>query len=277
MTLQNTTLENIRSSAKLNLDRVDSYDTDELFARIQSWIDWNAARGLTAATIRAYWQQLRILLWRASVRLDPMDVRYRLRFPKTLRGLPPSTSRRDIGAILAESSTEFRFQLLALVSSGMRVGELAQLTADDLHHGSPNIRVVIPARITKTGQARVTYFSRQVSDMIRYRLRRGREDIFGGGERGMIANRLGKRFRAARERAGLTASSGHTKQNRYDMHLHSLRSYFVTELNKIQFGAGHILAGHDFYMKTYNRYAPEDILNMYRRAEPALEFRRGSY
>ena len=66
---------------------------------------------------------------------------------------------------------------------------------------------------------------------------------------------------------------GHCKQTRYHIHVHSLRAYFITKANRVQFGLGHILAGHDFYMKQYNQYTNDELLEMYKKVEPELTFK----
>ena len=51
----------------------------------------------------------------------------------------------------------------------------------------------------------------------------------------------------------------------------SLRSWFVTKCNRIDYGFGHALAGHDQYMKRYDRLTIEDKIELYHKAEKLLQ------
>ena len=226
---------------------------------LQKFIHAEHRRGTTPQTIRVYVHALA-----GKLRHDKKFVNTKqLVYPRELHPMPQSVSKSDIRDILHQSDPEFQFQLLSLLSSGMRVSELAQITPKMMQLP----KVSIPPEITKTGRGRMTFFSPQVCRMIKKRLKAGEEIFFGGRTPRQAVNLVDKRFATARDRADLMSKYSHTKQNRYHIHPHSLRAYFITELNKIQFGVGHILAGHDFYMKQYNQYTVADLYTMYRKAD----------
>jgi len=53
--------------------------------------------------------------------------------------------------------------------------------------------------------------------------------------------------------------------------IHSFRSYFITKGNKVDdYGFGHAIAGHEHYMKNYERYTDEQLLELYVKLEPEL-------
>ena len=112
--------------------------------------------------------------------------------------------------------------------------------------------------------------------MVRYRIGIKQSNNFlflGDRHPEQFLNLVLKRFASARRRADLMEKYDHCKQNRYKIHIHSMRSYFITKSNKKQFGLGHILAGHDFYMKRYNRYTVDELLSMYKQIEKDLTFK----
>jgi len=77
-------------------------------------------------------------------------------------------------------------------------------------------------------------------------------------------------FRRISESAGYTEEYEIT--GRAKISTHTLRAYAITRLDKLnEFGFGHIIAGHGFYMKTYNRNTPEQLLEDYIKAEPFLQ------
>ena len=271
------TLNNINLFGKIRVDDLVECNEDYIYDVLQDWILWNDRRGVSATTIVCYFNSFRAYLWYLRIKLDWRDVKQNLIFPRTQHDVSVPTNYGDIRSILQASRLEFKFQTLALVSSGMRINELGQIRMSDLDLSRTNVMVHIPASASKTGRARMSFFSKQVSDMIRYRHNtkpfKEIDRVFCGNRTPEQAvNLLVKRFGAARRRAGLMTKQDNYKQNRYRVHLHCLRSYFITQANKVQFGLGHVLAGHGFYMKEYNLYDVEELRSMYRRAEKAFTF-----
>lgn len=268
-------LNNIRIFGKINLEIIEQYNDDNIYDILQEWILWNNNRGITAASISCYFNIFRSYLWYHKIKLDEMDIKQNLRFPQTLYEERVPITRNTIFEILSNSKSEFRFQLLALISSGMRVNELGQIQIIDLDLTHSNIMIRLPAKITKTGRSRVTFFSKQVSDMIRYRIKTNSSNSIFCGNRTQeqASNLILKRFATARKRAKLLEKYNHCMQNRYKIHVHSMRSYFITKANRIQFGLGHILAGHNFYMKEYNLYTIDELRTMYEKFENDLTFK----
>lgn len=267
-------INNIKTFGKFDLENIDAYKEDDVYDMLQQWIVWNYRRGIASSSIRCYFNCIRSYLWYRGLRLDQKDIRYNLKFGQMLYPDVIPATHENIQKILDLSEPEFQLQLLALVSSGMRASELGCLKNTHVKNTDGNATVRIPAEITKTGRSRVTFFSKQVSDMLRERLYVKDSDYLFRGDRNVeqFTNLILKRFSSARKKAGLMGLYGHCKQNRYYMHVHVLRSYFITNLNKVMFGAGHILAGHDFYMKEYNQYAADELLAAYRQAEIRLTF-----
>lgn len=271
-----TTIANVNKFSRIDINNLAQYDEESIYDLLQEWIIWNSNRGITTSTLMAYFNSIRSYLWYRKIKLDQRDISHNLKFPKKLHERQTPITSEEIAKILSKSRLDFRFQFLALVSSGMRVGELGQIKLRDLDTSRANIVVNIPSQITKTGHSRITFFSTQVSNMIRYRIKNKKlsELLFSEARNyTQFVNLLLKRFDASRKRAELTQTYDHCKQNRYKIHVHSLRSYFITKANRVQFGFGHILAGHNFYMKEYNRYTVDELLEMYQKFEPEVTFK----
>lgn len=268
-------MDNIAKFGQFDVETMKKYDEERIYDLLQGWIIWNSERGAATSTIKCYLRMLRSALWYFGVRLVDQDVRHHLVFPQILHQEPVPISQEMIKNILSYSQHEFRFQLLALISSGMRASELSQIRAEHLDLSHTNIVVRLSAQLTKTGRSRTTFFTKQVSSMIRYRIKQvGSNDFSFCGNRTPEQARdlILKRFSVARKKAGLIQKHDHCNQNRYMIHVHGIRAYFITQANKTQFGIGHILAGHSFYMKEYNRYTLEDMLHIYKKFEKNLTF-----
>ena len=268
------TVNNVKSFGKIDLSNMEKYDEDQICDLLQEWIIWNNDRGIAASSIMCYFNTLRSYMLYYRVNVDWRYMRQNLTFPQMMYPAKQPITHDIIKKILSVSKRDFRFQILALLSSGMRVGELGRIRANHLDFTNANIMVKIPANITKTGRSRITFFSRQVSNMIRYRIKQHEMEFTfcEGRTPDQSLNLIIKRFASARNKAGIIERHEHCKQNRYTIHVHSLRSYFVTKANQVQFGLGHILAGHNFYMKEYNQYTVEELLGMYKKIECELQF-----
>lgn len=260
----------------MDVNSLKKVNDDQISDTLQKWIIWNHENGLTASSINCYFNSLRSYFWHIGIRLDWHNLRRDLKFPKTLHKYETPISRSHIEQLLKHSKQDFRFQMLALISSGVRVGELGQITPDHLDMSRTNIMVRIPPEITKTGMPRITFFSRQVSEMIRHKLDKEEDTPIFCGIRDpeQAVNLVLKRFASARRKADMMQRHQHCSQNRYHIHVHSLRAYFITKCNRVQFGLGHILAGHNFYMRQYNQYTEKELHDMYVQAESELTFRR---
>lgn len=210
---------------------------------LQRWIDDMHADKKAASTIKTY-----VANWcrEHGVRATDINIKY----PRQLVEIKYVPTKDDLNAIIRSKphwADHFRF----LVSSGLRVGELAALTPADITRYKDRYRIHVPARITKTGKARITF---------------SRYDLPAPA----TENKLGKRFAAMRQLSKLDKMASVGIQNRYAIHVHSLRRYFITTINKIQFGVGHVLAGHDYYMSEYNVYTEAELYKYHKRADPGL-------
>jgi len=270
---------NIRDYGKIDLQDLAHMPEDALYARLQDWINWNHKRGITATTLACLFNTCRSYMWHLGIKLHTRDIRGNLHFPRPVYTNQIPITPGEIYRLLVASRPEFRFQLLALISSGMRVGELGQIRLSHMDMSKPNIMINLPGHITKTRRGRITFLSKQVSAMIRYRIdckKLTNDQLVFCGERSseQAQNLITKRFSASRERANMMDRHTHYYQNRYRVHIHSIRAYFITQANQIQFGIGHIFAGHGFYMKEYNLYTIEELRKYYQKFEPRLTFKK---
>ena len=272
-------INNIRRYGKIDFQTLTQIPEETLYKNLQDWINWNHNRGITATTLACLFNTCRSYMWHLVIKLHTMDVKENLHFPKPVYTNQVPITPSEIQRLLSASSLEFRFQLLALISSGMRVGELGQIKTSYLDLSRSNIMINLPGHITKTRRGRITFLSKQVSNMIRYKIdckNLTDDQLVFCGERSseQAQNLIIKRFSASRGRANMTDRHVHYLQNRYRVHIHSIRAYFITQANQIQFGLGHIFAGHGFYMKEYNLYTIEELWKYYRKFEPQLTFQR---
>ena len=76
-------------------------------------------------------------------------------------------------------------------------------------------------------------------------------------------------FYRLRERVGLNEK--YEDSCRHKISIHIFRSWFVTKCNRVDSDFGNALAGHDKYMKRYNRFTVPELIALYKKAEPELQ------
>jgi integrase len=133
------TAQSLRSHLKAILPAFGARDPEQVTpADVQAWI---AASALRPASVRRYLQTLRAIFDYAGVD-DPnpaRDPRVRLPWEDHAQVTPPSAA--DVEAIIAASPPRWRLALQVLAATGMRVGELHQLSWQDVDASNGRFRV----------------------------------------------------------------------------------------------------------------------------------------
>jgi len=172
---------------------------------------------------------------------------------------------------------------LCLASSGMRIGEALQLRLGDLDLDADPARVNIRGEYTKSGNSRVTFISKESSEVVEEWLKVREEYLESASARSRYDKstedpRLWP-FSAVNARhvwnIGLskTGNGGRDQMTRIrQMHPHTLRKFFRTKLGAvIPVDVVEALMGHEGYLtEVYRRYTMEDLARFYKQGEPAL-------
>ena len=238
----------------------------QLFDFLQGWINWE-----TIADPKNRFSHINSYLYYFGIKLDSQDVKHNLKFPKKRRREQYAVSRQEIIDIITPTPHAKKALYLALVTSGMRIGEAVRIKRKDIEIGD-RIKITIPAEISKNGISRITWMSSEAGRFNINRIRKlDDEDLVWGSsktksfEHDVIKHDSIFRNYTDNAKLGMRYPSGTRK-----ITIHSLRSYFITKGNKIEFGFGHALAGHDYYMKNYDRYTQDELYKMYLELEPEL-------
>jgi len=203
-------------------------------------------------------------------------------------------SRELIQKILPYMPVQTRAVFLTMLSSGMRIGECVRLEMDDIFLDEEPARIEIPGHITKSGDPRTVFISREASTAIRAWLDVRDKWLRSSVNRnnGLLAyhgkehlkkvieddNRIfpvhdstiQESFSRALEKAGVDDID--PKTNRRRIHLHMCRKFFRTRMaQKIPVDAVELLLGHNGYLAAeYVRYTTEELRQYYFQAEGAV-------
>jgi len=202
------------------------------------------------------------------------DLKDNITLPRVIEEEREPLTREQLQLILNNQTGLRRVLYLVMSSSGMRPSEVLQIRKRDLELDKyERIMVKLPAKITKTKKPRITFISKEAEKELLPFLNKINDDsfIFNSSKKTMEQIRLSELqiFGRLRNKIGLTAKyeSGIFRVSLGG----SLRSWFVTKCNRIDYGFGHALAGHDQYMKRYDRLTIEDKIELYLKAEKLLQ------
>jgi len=242
-------------------------DKNIIYDVLQKWINWE-----TINDVKNRFSHINGYLYYHGIKISPQDVQNNLNFPKIRKRQPYGVKLDELQDIINPAPYFKKTLYLALISSGIRIGEAVRIRKKDLDFSRNHIKITVPAEVSKNGISRITWMSKEAE---KYNIKNinklndddrvWRSDKPLYWENNVISE--ASMFRRYTDNANLTArySSGVRK-----ITLHSLRSYFITKGNKVDFGFGHALAGHDYYMKSYDRYDEDELYDMYLKLEPHL-------
>lgn len=242
-----------------------------LFSILQDFINYLGVEGQDPSTIRGNFNLVKSYLNWYGFEIYSEGVKSRLNFPIKIQEEPYPLSVEDIHTILNASNPHRRVLYLFLSCTGMRISESIQIRKRDLDFSFDRIMVKIKGSYTKTKKPRKTFITKETEKYLMPILDKLQDDdlIFATNEDSFKAKHTEEDYYyRMRARAGLD-------KLKYDngihkITLHSFRSWFVTKCNRIDSDFGNALAGHEKYMKRYNRFTDKEKCELFIKAEKTL-------
>jgi integrase len=199
----------------------------------------------------------------------------------TLDRIPTNT---ELKKILLHMPIQGKAINLSLESSGMRIGELLKSNIDDLYLNENPARIQIRGEITKTGNSRHAFFSREAKEALTEWLK-VRDDYLKAAvakshlyDKSLEDSRIFpfdkavaySMWKIALHKSGLNGKDKST--GREKIHPHVLRKFFRTRLGSvIPVDVIEALMGHEKYLtEVYRKYSLEDLRKFYLKGESAL-------
>lgn len=240
------------------------------FDVLQNFVNYLDGKGIAPSTNRVYFHVIKKYLKYRGFEIHTDDVRNEIDFPVIVEEKEYPLSNEDISKLLFHANSDKKLHYLVLSSSGMRIEESLRLRKRDFSDKLERIMISIPGKYTKTKKSRITFVSSEAEKVLKPYLKKLKDDdiVFTETDNYLRAkNSAEKYFERVRKNAGFTEK----KDTGISLvTLHSLRSFFITKCNRIDFGIGNALAGHGYYMKKYEKFTIEEKLDFYLKAEPAL-------
>jgi len=194
-------------------------------------------------------------------------------------------TNNELKKLLLHTPIHGKAVFLCLESSGMRIGELLKSNIDDLYLNEKPTRIQIRGEVTKSGNSRHAFFSREAHEALTEWLKVRKEYLEAAvGKSHMYEKSLEDSrifpfdpstaysiWKKALHKAKLNGRDKST--GREKLHPHTLRKLFRTRLGAtgIPVDVVEALMGHEGYLtEVYRRYTLEDLRKFYLKGEFAL-------
>ncbi len=254
-----------------------NYDADILFYA-QSIKDKFAPK-----TYHVYISCLRKFLSRNRVSLDPntkedLNFLQKIKEPLTRDRIP---TKEELRNILSYTNLRDKAIYLTLLSSGIRVGELTQITIHDIFMGEKPVRIELEAEYCKNKQSRTVFISNETKRYLEKWLTERGNWLKNDAKRGMSL-KYGKN--ANDERIfPLTTTAIRVKWNQFldkaelgkkdrktgirEIHVHCLRKYFRTRIATVcrQDIVEHLLGHKGYLTSSYVRLTRDELAKEYKK------------
>ena len=240
---------------------------ETVFDVLQSWINWNT---VAPSSLKTYFVRLNTFLHYKGIKLDARDVKSELIFPRVLEEELYPLQIEDISKILSAANYDKRGMYLAQISSGMRLGEIVQIRKKDLVLDSDRIMVKIPAKITKSQQARTTFLSTEAEKMIRHKLKKLDDDDLVWGNNPIPINNEIAEIANLHRYLGKCGLDMKNDLGQYKINTHSFRAFFITKISRHDPNFAKKLAGQKGYLLQYDRLTDKEKLEKYLEFEKDL-------
>ena len=249
--------------------------------KLVNWME--ETRKLRPKTISGYMSVVKGYLRYYDVRIYEEEFRWRVKMPMSYP-IPDKLLTKETIQKIIQSKIDPRLRALIclLASSGIRIGEALNLRMRDLELDTSPPIISLAGQITKNGQPREAYLTKESAEMIKNLRRKPDQYIFSfmeGKEPNPNSNQVkvmgidGYRHYMANKKAnqmlgrvtkslGLDAKiEGHPF---HEIHFHTLRKYFCTTVaNFVSTEYAHLLLGHKQYMGMYDLTPKEEMRKKY--------------
>ena len=252
--------------------------TKKLYLFLDNFVRWlseykpRTKSELSPTTIHGYFSEIIQFLRYNEILIDNYALKQFVSLPKKFKELPQPITRSEINILVSNADKKRTALYLTLVSSGIRIGEALQLKKQNFEINSDPARIILPAKMTKSRQARVTFVSNEAKLKLIPILRELEDDdlvftVSNGVRRAELTEE--NYFTRLRKKVGLTEMEPSGLNHK--IRIHKFRKFFATKAErKLGIQVSGALLGHNPYMKTYYEYEVSQLATFYSALEPDL-------
>jgi len=275
-----TSLDDLNETAEKYFSEKRDYEKD-----VQTFL--KSLNGSAPLTVKLKISNIKTFLIENNVELPEKfwkKVRRRIKGSRA-RTLDRIPTNQEFKKLLLHMPIQGKACFFCLESSGMRIGELLKSHIDDLNLEENPPRIQIRGEVTKSGNSRYAFFSREAKEAL-VEWFKVRDDYLSSAVRKSHLYDKDEEdprifpfdpataysiWKIALHKSGLNGRDKST--GREKIHPHTLRKFFRTRLGAtgIPVDVVEALMGHEGYLTdVYRRYSLEDLRKFYLKGESAL-------
>ena len=272
---------------------------DELFAVLQSWIDWLTGNfNLNHGSTKQYFSRLNKYLWYRRIKITSHDIKDELEWPDEIQEEKYAPSEDEFSKIVNSLIWRNQGYCIGLASGCMRPVEL--MGTQKKHYtliSNGKYKLEIPYYLTKKRISRTVFFSKEFTPYISRLLKERKDEDFVWTKRKQVPQSFFDKYshlkqdkakikaikRFATDMLGVIRTSLNRKlkdlgldmkyesTSEHKITLYSFRARFITKALKILDGdVVHAIAGHGAYLQTYQRRTDEEKLELFEKVESEI-------
>jgi len=274
-------------------------DKQDVYEFLRDFVIHLDSSGLKAATIETIIAGVKGLFRYCRIKIYNEDFKQLVPIPKRMRPVEMPMTKKILAKLLKVLSFKMQTAVIFCLASGVRIGELVQLTLDDIDFDSTPTTINIRAETTKTREARITFITEEATQILKDYLKRYYQ--WEEGKENSSMNGITLFGRTSMSKVGIRKSDSQLKMsplstnrlllqktlsdclkkhsnlnmkvngNRYAIHFHNFRKFNRTTVGSaVGRDFAEALIGHKFYMDTYVHTTLEEKKKLYLKAEPYL-------
>ncbi len=208
-----------------------------------------------------------------SIKKPELEMRKALETPILKKIILSANKKQLLYHFLATSTCRIR-EALSLKGTDLEfVDESGKATKRKNYH---RIKVWVRAEYAKSKKERFTFVHREIEEEILERL-----DVIGKTgylfgndspktDQVSLESSLFQDLRQRLADKGIEEMTEKYKTGRSKITLHTFRSWGVSKANRIDYGFGHFIAGHEQYMAQYDRLTEKETLDLWKKVEQTM-------
>ena len=282
----------LRESYNINeYDLLDHHNNNtlDILKIFKEFVIFLDKEGKSPRTIRYALSVSKGYLRHMGIKIDAEDLRHVVKVPKIVKIRELPLDKEIITRLLRNAKPKLHLAILVAASTGMRIGEIAQLKISDVDFNQNPVKVYLRASTTKTRESRETFLTSEATNALKDYLKRYHKWFEGIRDpivldkqifatvyrhRGVfIADSIIKTLQTELREIVRAIPDLNVKDEygRQAIHLHSFRKYFRTTVgNAVGRDFAEAIIGHGFYMDTYYQLSDVKKREMFLQAEPYL-------
>ena len=242
-------------------------DIEQIIDTLQDWIN---SSNIEMLNRRGRVCQLNNYLRYRRIRLDSLDMK-QLEYSNEVPDDRIPITLEQAQYLLSHCKPKQKALWLAMLQSGMAIGEACHIKMSDLDDTLERVRINIKHEYTKKSRGRITYLSKEAYKALKPFLKSKEPNDFVFHESNDPVVTIANESQYLRRAVDELGYGKKYKSGTREITSHNFRAFFFTKAVQVHgVNYAHKMTGHRGHLMEYDRYDDKVKLEMYLKLEPKL-------